>query len=187
MLAHALSPTFLSDAWKVLLLFIIPIGSGIPGGVVLAQSRGFAWPLMVFLYFISDVMLAVVFEPLLLLFVKYSKRSPRLNHFREAFSKAMTQTVARYGINPGPFSLIMITFGTDPMTGRSVAFAAGHGFLTGWALTIIGDLLYFTVIMVSTLWLNSVLGNGTTAAIIIMVAMVAMPPGIRWIRGRLKI
>ena len=175
--------SFLTSAWEVLLLFTIPIGGGIPAGVILAQSRGLPWPLMILLYFISDLLLACTFEPLLLLFLRASKRSPRLSRIKEAFAKATSLTVARYGINPRPFSLVMITFGTDPMTGRAVALAAGHGFFSGWALTILGDMLFFLVLMGSTLWLNSILGNGTWTAIIIMLAMLLFPSLVRRLRG----
>jgi hypothetical protein len=175
MIAQIFTAKFLASSWDVLLLFTIPIGGGIPGGVILAQQRGLAWPIMMVLYCISDVILACVFEPLLLLFVRASKNNPKLARIREVISQATNKTVSQYGINPGPFSLIMITFGTDPMTGRSIAFAAGHGFLTGWILTIIGDMLFFTVIMASTLWLNNLLGSGTLTAVIIMVAMIALP------------
>ena len=157
-----------------------------PDGVVLAQKRGLTWPLMVLLYFISDVILACAFEPLLLFFVRASVRSPRLSRVRDALVKSMSKMVARYGINPGPFSLVMITFGTDPMTGRSFAFAAGHGFFSGWTLTILGDMLFFLVLMGSTLWLNSILGDGTWTAIIIMVAMMVFPPLVRRLRSRLS-
>lgn len=184
MLSEILSTKFLSNAWDVLLLFTIPIGGGIPGGVVLAQKRGLAWPAMVFLYFISDLILACVFEPLLLLFVRVSAKHPKLARIRETLAKATSKTVNQYGINPGPFSLIMITFGTDPMTGRSIALAAGHGFFTGWALTILGDMLFFSVIMASTLWLNNLLGDGTLTAVIIMVAMIALPSLVRRIKHR---
>lgn len=182
MLAHLHYAKQLSNAWDVLLLFLLPIGGGIPAGVVLAQKRGLAWPLMLFLYFISDLILACVFEPLLLLFIKASEHSPFLFRIRQAFARAMSKIIARYGINPGPLSLIMITTGTDPMTGRTIAMAAGHGFIVGWALTIAGDMLYFTLLMVSTLWLNHILGDGTVATIIIMVAMIAVPPLVRKMR-----
>lgn len=174
----------LTHMWEVLVLFLIPIGGGIPAGVVLAQKYQLAWPLMAFLYFISDVILACVFEPLMLLFLRASKNKPKLSQLREAFAKSMSKIVDRYGIHPSPFALVMITFGTDPMTGRSVAKAAGHGFLSGWALTIAGDMLFFLVIMASTLWLNNLLGDGTLTAIIIVVAMMVIPSLVRKISER---
>jgi hypothetical protein len=133
---------------------------------------------MLVLYFISDVILAIIFEPLMLLFLRHSAKSPKFARVR----MAMAKSVERYGINPGPFSLVMITFGTDPMTGRSVAKAAGHGFFSGWAISILGDMLFFTLLMASTLWLNNIIGDGTVTAVIIMVAMMLLPPLARKLR-----
>ncbi len=75
--------------------------------------------------------------------------------------------------------LIMIAFGVDPMTGRAAALAQGHGFITGWAVAIAGDMIFFSLIMASTLWLNDYLGDGTWAAVIIMMLMLVIPPLIR--------
>lgn len=183
MISLGISSAFLSNAWAVFMLFLVPVGGGIPAGVVLAQQRNIAWPIIMLLYFLSDIVLACTFEPLLLLFLRLSRTSPRLSRFRDALVKATSKTVGRYGVNPGPFSLVMITLGTDPMTGRAVAKAAGHGFFSGWALTIAGDMIFFTIIMVSTIWLNGVLGDGTLAAIIIMLAMLGMPWIVRKVRG----
>lgn len=172
----------LNDARDVLLLFTVPIGGGIPAGVVLAQSRGIVWPMMTLLYFISDLILACVFEPVMLLFLHYSTRITWVAKLRMALAHATNQTVSRFSLKPGPFALVMITLGTDPMTGRAVSRAVGHGFITGWALTILGDLLFFLIIMISTIWLNNLLGDGTWAAVIIMVAMIAIPTLIRKLR-----
>jgi hypothetical protein len=174
----------ISDARDVLMLFTIPIGGGIPAGVVLAQSRGIAWPVVSFLYFVSDLILACAFEPLMLLFLHYSTRVVWVARLRLALAQATHQTVSRFSLKPGPFALVMITLGTDPMTGRSMSKAVGHGFLTGWTLTILGDMIFFGIIMVSTLWLNNLLGDGTWAAVIIMVAMIAIPSIIRKIRQK---
>lgn len=175
-------PTSLSNMWEVLTLFIIPVGGGIPAGVVLANQKGIQWPLMMVLYFISDVMLAIVFEPLMLLIVRLFKNSPRMQNFLQAYKMSMQKSVERYGVNPGPFTLILISFGIDPMTGRTAAHAAGHGFITGWLIAIAGDMIFFTVLMASTLWLNNVLGDGTWTAIIIMAAMFLVPYLIRRLR-----
>lgn len=156
-------------------MFLIPIGGGIPGGVLLARTRGLEWPTTMFLYFISDVILALLFEPLLSLFIYATKRSPRLLKATELARQAMQQSIARYGVNPSPLSLVMISFGADPMTGRSAARAAGHRFVSGWTLAIAGDMIYFTVLMVSTLWLSHILGDGTWTVAIILLAMIGIP------------
>ncbi len=160
-----------SNAWAVLLLFLIPIGGGIPAGVVLAQKRGLEWPVMMVLYLISDIILACLFEPVMLLFVQLGRRSQLVSRVLASFKKSMDKTILKYGVNPSPFTLIMVAFGVDPMTGRTVALAAGHSFVSGWTLAIIGDMLFFVVLMMSTLWLNNILGDGTWAAVIVTFSM----------------
>jgi len=179
-------PSNLLHAWDVLVLFLIPIGGGIPAGVVLAKKQRLSWRLMEALYFLSDVILAILFEPLMLYLVRRSKEAPWGNKVRDAWMKSLGRIIDQYGLTPGPLSLIFITFGTDPMTGRSVALLAGHGFLTGWALTIAGDMIFFTVLMASTLWLDNVLGDGTTAALVVMVALMLFPTIARWVREKVR-
>lgn len=164
------------------MLFLIPIGGGIPAGVLLAKSRGIHWPLMVALYFISDVVLACVFEPLMLLFIRAAKNSRKVARFRDAFREAMRRTLARHGTGLGPLALLFVSLGVDPMTGRAVAAASGHGFLSGWALAIAGDLIYFAILMVSTLWLGSVLGDGTLTMVIILALMMIVPEVVKRIK-----
>jgi hypothetical protein len=175
-----------SSAWEVLMLFLIPIGGGIPAGVLLAKSRSIEWPAMSVLYFISDVILACLFEPIMLLVIAASRRFPAFARWTEAFKKAIKKTTPQYGSGLGPFSLIMVAFGVDPMTGRAAAVASGHGFVTGWVLAITGDMLYFMVIMASTLWLNGILGDGTATTVIIMVVMMVVPVLVRRFRERKK-
>lgn len=169
----------------VLSLFIIPIGGGIPAGVLLAQKKALPIPLTMALYFVSDVILACVFEPLMLMLLHFAKRSSRLSRWAEMLKAAMNQSIMRYGVNPGPFTLVMISFGVDPMTGRVAAHAAGHRFITGWLIAITGDMIFFSIIMASTLWLNNILGDGTWTAVIILTLMFAGPPLIRRLRKML--
>jgi hypothetical protein len=84
----------------------------------------------------------------------------------------------------GPLSLVMIAFGVDPMTGRASALAAGHGFVAGWAIAIAGDMLYFAVIAITTLRLNSYIHNPNTTMLIVLAAMFLVPMLIRGIRSR---
>lgn len=173
--------------WGVFLLFTIPIGGGIPAGVALADKRGLGMATMCLLYFLSDVVLAFSFEPLVWLFSAAAKRSPFLARVGDAMRRSVELSTAHYGTGAGPLALILIAFGVDPMTGRAAARAAGHGFLSGWAIAIAGDMLYFSVIMASTLWLNSVLGDGTKTMVIVMIAMFAVPELVkRWRERRGK-
>jgi len=172
----------LSSAWQVLRLFLIPVGGGIPAGVLLARNLGLAWPIMAILYLISDVILACVFEPLMLLFIKAAQKSRFLSHLRETLRHSMRKTTAHYGTSLGPLSLILIAFGVDPMTGRAAAAAVGYGFVKGWAVAIAGDMIYFAVLMASTLWLDNVLGNETRTTLIILLGMFIVPGLVRRMR-----
>jgi hypothetical protein len=68
----------------------------------------------------------------------------------------MARCVALFS-DPGadPCTLILTAFGVDTMTGRATAPAVGRIFLAGWSFAIAGDMLYYAVITVATLHLNS--------------------------------
>lgn len=161
----------MKDFLDVFLLFIIPFGGGIPAGVILANNRGLPWLTMAGLYFLSDILLAICFDPIMHK-VRKSQAFARINpQLKTEYIKNME----RFGFRPNVFSLIVFAFGSDPMTGRIATFIVGHGFLTGWAITIAGDMIFFAVVAVSTLSLNSLLGDGTLAAIIVMVVLLGGP------------
>jgi hypothetical protein len=175
---------FLKTTWPVLSLFLIPIGGGIPAGVLLAKSRGIHWAVTTFLYFISDVILACVLEPTVKLIIKFARHSPQLVHIGQTLRTTTAKSISHFGTQLGPLTLITIAFGVDPMTGRAAAATAGHGFVMGWIFAITGDMLYFAVLMVSTLFLNELLGDGTVTTIIIMVLMIFVPKWIKMWRER---
>jgi hypothetical protein len=167
----------------VLLLFLIPVGGGIPAGVLLGTTKGLPWEVVAGLYFVSDVILALAFEPLLRGFVLLARHVPFLARVGAAMKESMARSAATFAPGAGPIALIMIAFGVEPMTGRSAALAAGHGFVTGWALAIAGDMLYYGVIAVSTLRLNTFIKNPNTTMWIILGAMFVVPMVVRRIRA----
>ena len=169
---------------SVLKLFIIPVGGGIPAGVLLASAKGLAWPVTTALYLVSDIFLALAFEPILRLIAAVMGRVPVLARFGAALKAATARSAAHFGGGgAGPISLVMISFGVDPMTGRATALAAGHGFLAGWAFAIAGDMLYFGVIALSTLRLNSYIHDPNTTMMIILGAMFGVPYVVRCFRS----
>ena len=176
------SSAYMTHLWEVFMLFTIPVGGGIPAGVVLGDGYGVSPATMAVLYFFSDIVLAIVFEPIMRGFARLARHSQLLSKLNESLKKSTARTMSNYGAKPGPFLLIMIAFGVDPMTGRAAALANGHGFITGWAIAITGDMIFFTLIMASTLWLNNYLGDGTWTAVIIMTLMLVVPPLIRKLR-----
>ncbi|WP_298267313.1 hypothetical protein [Geobacter sp.] len=191
-MTNFLLPTLSTDAvpapstmLSVLKLFIIPVGGGIPAGVLLAQAKGLAWPVTALLYLVSDIALAVAFEPILRLMALVCGKIPFLARFSALLKTATARSVSHFsGTGAGPLALIMISFGVDPMTGRASALAAGHGFVAGWAFAIAGDMLYFVVIALTTLRLNTYFRDPNTTMTIVLGAMVIVPVLIRRIRSR---
>ena len=169
---------------SVLKLFIIPVGGGIPAGVLLAHAKGLAWPITTGLYLVSDIVLALAFEPILRLFAAVVGKVPFLARFSAALKGVTARSVAHIsGTSTGPLALVMVAFGVDPMTGRATALAAGHGFLAGWAFAIVGDMLYFAVIALTTLRLNSYFKDPNTSMLIVLGAMFVMPMLVRYLRS----
>lgn len=174
----------ISPMLSVLKLFIIPVGGGIPAGVMLASAKGLAWPITTLLYLVSDIALAIAFEPILRLLTLLCGKIPLLARFSAALKTVSARSVAHFsGTGAGPIALIMIAFGVDPMTGRASALAAGHGFIAGWAFAIAGDMLYFAVIAITTLQLNSYFKDPNTTMLIVLGAMIAVPIVVRRVRS----
>ena len=169
---------------SVLKLFIIPVGGGIPAGVLLAHAKGLAWPITTVLYLVSDIALALAFEPVLRLLAAVVRRISFLARFSAALKAVTARSVAHIsGTSTGPLALVMISFGVDPMTGRTTAHAAGHGFIAGWAFAIAGDMLYFAVIALTTLRLNAYFRDPNTTMLIVLGAMFVVPMLVRYVRS----
>jgi hypothetical protein len=169
--------------FSVLMLFLIPVGGGIPAGVLLAQSKGLAWPVTAGLYLVSDMMLALAFEPVLQLLAWLGGKVPFLARISARMKAALANSASHLnGTGGGPMTLVLISFGSDPMTGRASALAAGHGFLMGWVFAIAGDMLYYAVIAVTTLRLNRYFRDPDTTMWIVLGAMVVVPLIVRLFR-----
>ena len=89
----------------VLKLFLLPVGGGIPAGVLLASAKGLAWPITTVLYLVSDMVLALAFEPILRLLAALGRRVPFLARLSVAFKAATARSVAYFsGTGAGPLS-----------------------------------------------------------------------------------
>ncbi|WLT33517.1 hypothetical protein [Geothrix sp. PMB-07] len=173
--------------FPVLMLFLLPFGGGIPGGVLLAQAKGLPWPITAGLYLLSDVILALILEPILWLLVRLGARIPALAQGMIVMQAAMARSLALFkGTGAGPITFIFVAFGLDPMSGRAVALAAGHGFVAGWAFAIAGDMLYYGAVTLTTLKLNTLIKDPSTTISIVLLAMFAIPMVIGILRARGK-
>ena len=185
-LSEIQNPKFLIDINEVLLLFSIPFAGGIPAGVMLAKSRGIGLDIIAAVYFISDVLLALLFDPAMKYFIRLGRRSPPIARFNATFKKTVKLTTSQYGDKPNPLILILIAFGVDPMTGRVAAYLAGHGFFAGWAIAIIGDMIFFGVVLASTLWLSDIIGDPRWTTLVMTVVILIFPAIYKRVREKIK-
>ena len=164
--------------WGVLLLFCIPGGMGIPPGVLLGHHGGLGPIVMSVLYFLSDVVLASVFEPMLIVVAALARRLVLLRHVADRILTAITRTMPA-GSAKAPLGIALTAFGAGLPFGRALAAAAGFGLVSSWLFTIAGDMVYFGLGMVSTLWFDDLLGDPRIAALAGLVVMFVVPGLIR--------
>lgn len=153
------------------LLFLIPIGGGIPLGVLMGHEAGVPPWTLAGMYFVSDIVMAVTHEPMFWVLAWLAKIFPPLAKVRDFFHRASQGAGLKEEGVHGPLGLILFSFTVDPVSGRGAAAAAGHGFVTGWSLAVIGDMMYFGVVMAATLWLHDVLGNDQATVGIVLLSL----------------
>src|SRR4030095_2570418 len=124
------------------LLSCVPIGGGIPAGVLMARNAGVSPPVMACLCFLSDVILAFTFEPILRALAWVGRWVPFVGRLGGAVRRIATRAGGAESGVRGPLGLVLVSFGVAPMTVRAAAAAAVHGFVPGWAFAIAGDMLY---------------------------------------------
>ena len=101
-------------------------------------------------------------------------------------SKAMARNSAYFvRTGAGPITLIMISFGVDPITGRATALAAGHGIVAGWGFAIARDMLYYAVLALTTLRLNLYISDPNITILIVLATMALAPMLVRYFRSKL--
>jgi len=179
----------LPDLWPtgvfgVFLIFVLPTVVGIPLGVIMARDAALSPLVTAGLYFASDLVLAVTAEPMLALLRWVGRRVPFLDRLGSRLARLTETTGLQEGGVRGPLGLILVSFTVNPLAGRAAAAAAGHGFFSGWALAIIGDMIYFALIMVSTLWISSIFGNDRLAIGIVLIVAFLAPILLRRLRRR---
>lgn len=171
-----------AGVWGVFLIFVTQIGAGIPLGVIMARNAGIPVVVTAGLYLASDVVLALTMEPMLIALRWLGQRVEfigRLGTFLSRFSGATG--LKSDGVR-GPLGLILFSFTVSPTAGRAASEAAGHGFISGWTLAIIGDMLYFGMIMASTLWVSSLFGDDRVTVGAVLLGTWLLPIVIRRVK-----
>src|SRR5207249_5463016 len=96
-------------AWGAFLLFLIPVGGGIPAGVLLARDSGVSPPVMAALYFLSDVVLAFAFEPFIRLLLALGRWMPPLARLGRRLGGVFQRGGGAANAARGPLGLVLVS------------------------------------------------------------------------------
>ncbi|MBV9582038.1 MAG: hypothetical protein JO057_25940 [Chloroflexi bacterium] len=171
-----------AGAMGVFLVFVTQIGAGIPVGVLMARNAGINPLVTAGLYAASDVVLAIVMEPMLILLRWMGHRVEFIGRLGNRLARLSGATGLSDGNVRGPLGLILFSFAVAPAPARAASEAAGHGFISGWTLAIIGDMFYFTLIMASTLWVSSLFGDDRLSVGAVLIGAWVLPMLFRRLR-----
>lgn len=177
-------PTGLFGAF---LVFVTQIGAGIPIGVIMARDSGLNPFQTAGLYLASDVLLALVCEPLLILLRWESRRVVWLAELGARLKHMSTTTGFRSGRVRGPLGLVLFSFVIGPAPARALSETAGYRPISGWTFAIFGDMLYFGLAMAATLLVIHVFGDNRLVIAPLTLAVWLLPvllPRLRVYRFR---
>jgi hypothetical protein len=119
------------------------------------------------------VLLAMMFEPMLIGLARASRYSPALERFGRALMVATVRLLPP-GSLMGSTSVVLTGFAMGLPFGRALAAATHYGLVSGWLLSIAGDMLNFVLGMASTLWLGDGLrgsAHGDPGALVVMMVV----------------
>jgi len=168
----------------VFVIFLIPWGPGAPAGIVLAHREGLSPALILLLYVLSDVVTAIILEPLVRLLRSRGSRSRFGSMVLDSFNRlgSITRvTSGRFGL---PLGLFTFTFATDFFTASVVSTGISMGRILAWACIICGDVAWFVIILLATLGIASFLSDDRILFVATLLLGFALPPLMRRIFGR---
>jgi hypothetical protein len=170
----------------VFALFFAPVGPGIPAGVLLARHAGIN-PLMTLgLYALTDLIGAFICHPWYVFLKRLAARVPVLRAIGNKLLKfaligARPPRVEDLqqggkGALPALFRIGTIGFGLDVYHAGMVVAGLPIPRVAGWLAAIAGDLVWFSVLLVTSLLTATVTQDDRINAVVMVVVMIALPP-----------
>ena len=151
----------LRSAFEVLMLFFLPWGPGAPAGILVARQAGLGPVVTSLLYLLSDVLTALVLEPLAHWAGRQASRRPRLAAVFRRMGQVSGGVAAqlfpgRAGMAAG---LALFSFTTDLYTAGIASRAVPAHRALAWAAVIAGDMAWFLIILATTLGLTRLIAD----------------------------
>jgi hypothetical protein len=164
-------------AMLVLALFFAPIGPGIPAGVLLARHLPLHPAATFGLYTVSDVVAAIVCTPVFAFLRRYARRVRPIRWLgRRMLALAMIGVSAeREGFRSALSRIATVGFGVDVYTAGLLATSLRVPHLPGWTAAIAGDLVWFGLLLATSLAAASLVDDDRFVLLVMVVAMIAIP------------
>ena len=168
----------------VFLLFWAPVGPGIPAGVLLAHYLRVPPPVTFGLYALSDTLAALILHPVYTWLRTHGRRRPvirrigqRVLAFAMLGTRRPTAEEVRDGrLAPTLFRIATVGFGVDIYTAGALASGLPIPRLPGWAAALTGDLLWFAVLLASSVVAAQLIDDDRVVSVVVIaVALLAQP------------
>ncbi len=179
----------------VFALFWSPVGPGIPAGVLLARHIPLHPAFTFLLYTASDVLGAAVCHPLFGMLRRAARRVPALEWLgtrmiRLAMFGARMPRPADIetgtGAGPALFRIATVGFGVDVYTAGMLVNGLRVPRLLGWASAIAGDLVWFALLLATSLAAAAIVDDDRVVGGVVLLAMLVIPPLARRIFPALR-
>jgi hypothetical protein len=169
----------------VFALFWAPVGPGIPAGVLLARHAGINPIVTLGLYATSDVLGACVCHPWFTFLKKVASRVPILRALGGKLMK-LALIGARppriddlqdgvKGMWPALFRIGTIGFGLDVYHAGMVVAGLPVPRVAGWLAAIAGDLVWFAILLITSMVTATVTEDDRVIAVVMLVVMILVP------------
>jgi len=162
----------------VLALFFAPVGPGVPAGVLLARHVPLNPAFTFGLYALSDVIAAVICHPVFVLLRRHGRKVRPIRWLgRRLQSLAMLGVPRPAGDRAAPAlsRIATVGFGVDVYTAGMLATGLPISHVVGWTSAIAGDLVYFALLLGTSLAAASIFDDDRFIAVVLIVAMIAIP------------
>jgi hypothetical protein len=178
----------------VFMLFWAPVGPGIPAGVLLAHHLRIAPPVTFGLYALSDMLAVVFLHPLYSWFRTHGRRIPairkigqRVLRFAMIGIRRPTAEEVRSGrLAPVLLRIATVGFGVDIYTAGALATGLPIPRLPGWAASIVGDLLWFGLLLGTSIAAAKVYDDPRWVAVVVIAVTLIGPSILRRIFPALR-
>jgi hypothetical protein len=179
----------------VFALFWSPVGPGIPAGVLLARHVPLHPAVTFLLYTASDVLGAAVCHPLFSLLRRAAGRVRALRWIGERMLRFIMlgarvprahELGAEGAMAPALCRIATVGFGVDVYSAGMVANGLRVPRLLGWASAIAGDLVWFALLLGTSVAAAAVVDDDRVVGGVVLLAMLVIPPLARRIFPALR-